>query len=289
MAIDISIIIPVLNERAHLETHLAALEAQTFDRARYEIIAVDNGSTDGSREFLAHHDGVSVINESRRDPYIARNTGVRVAQGKVIAFTDAHCVVGRDWLQHIWQALSQHHGQAFVGPVLHAADASYPLRLYSAYHQAKMAYIFERNITPSMFSHAGNLALHKTLFEELGGFRALPIPGDTALVQRLARRSPTVSICYNDKAVVRRQSLKTLLGMWRKTAEHAKYNTMLDTKDSAQESFSTLSWSQRREVLHVCRQSHHFTWTDSLLLSGVLIMGSLVYEIAQRRARPAKT
>jgi glycosyltransferase involved in cell wall biosynthesis len=63
MAIDISIIIPVLNERAHLETCLAALEAQTFDRARYEIIAVDNGSTDGTREYHAQHHGVSVTTE----------------------------------------------------------------------------------------------------------------------------------------------------------------------------------------------------------------------------------
>lgn len=83
----VSVIIPVYNGEKYLTEALESVLAQTY--TNYEIIAVDDGSTDGSSTILAGYaDRIKVIRQENRDVCAARNTGVRAAQGDYIAFLD---------------------------------------------------------------------------------------------------------------------------------------------------------------------------------------------------------
>jgi len=80
-----SVIVPVFNTGAYLDRCMSALLEQDYPRSDYEIIAIDNGSTDDSLERLSRYP-VTVIRESKRGSYAARNAGLRTASGRLLAF-----------------------------------------------------------------------------------------------------------------------------------------------------------------------------------------------------------
>lgn len=87
--IDISVVIPTHNRASILRRCLSALLDQTLDRARYEIIVVDDGSTDETPHLLTQSDGVHTFRLARNSgPAAARNVGVRGARGRHVLFLD---------------------------------------------------------------------------------------------------------------------------------------------------------------------------------------------------------
>lgn len=87
----ISVIVPVYNVQDYLEDSFSSLLAQSF--TDFEIIAIDDGSLDGSREMLerlAEKDGrIRVVAQENAGPSAARNKGMQEAQGSIICFMDA--------------------------------------------------------------------------------------------------------------------------------------------------------------------------------------------------------
>ena len=95
----VSVIIPVYNDPEHLKICLNALENQTYPKSSYEVIVVDNGS-DESIEGIVNQFGQAVATyESRIGSYAARNKGISLAKGDIIAFTDADCIPASDWIE----------------------------------------------------------------------------------------------------------------------------------------------------------------------------------------------
>ena len=97
-----SVIIPAYNAGKTILDALIALKNQSVSPDDYEVIVVDDGSTDETAN-MAHHFGVSCIRQANRGPAAARNHGVRVAIGEIILFTDADCVPDRDWIRQMTQ------------------------------------------------------------------------------------------------------------------------------------------------------------------------------------------
>jgi glycosyltransferase involved in cell wall biosynthesis len=96
----ISAVVPTFNRIATLRQTLTALAAQ--DYPDYEIIVVDDGSSDGTgdvvtREFPA----VRYVRQPNRGPAAARNVGIRAALGDIVAFTDDDCLPPVDWLSRL--------------------------------------------------------------------------------------------------------------------------------------------------------------------------------------------
>jgi len=94
----VSIIVPVLNRRESIGLCVESLLA--LDYPSYEIIIVDNGSTDKSRDVVSKYP-VKLVIETEKGPYYARNDGISIADGEIIAFTDSDCVVDRNWLKNL--------------------------------------------------------------------------------------------------------------------------------------------------------------------------------------------
>jgi glycosyltransferase involved in cell wall biosynthesis len=87
MTPDVSVIIPTYNRRAMVREAVASVLSQRD--ANFELIVVDDGSTDGTSEMLAHQDRVVVERIERCGPAAARNRGVALASAPLIAFLDS--------------------------------------------------------------------------------------------------------------------------------------------------------------------------------------------------------
>src|ERR1700735_2760964 len=94
-------IVPVYNSEKFLRRCVEGLLHQTYARGAYEILLLDNNSTDRSREVVGEYPEVGLISEGRQGAYAARNHGVSVSSGEIIAFTDADCVASPSWLAHL--------------------------------------------------------------------------------------------------------------------------------------------------------------------------------------------
>jgi glycosyltransferase involved in cell wall biosynthesis len=96
----ISVIIPVWNDAARLKLCLEALNAQTLPADDFEIIVVDNGSSDSSFKVACSFENATALREQAQGSYNARNLGLTAARGKYIAFTDSDCLPAPEWLEH---------------------------------------------------------------------------------------------------------------------------------------------------------------------------------------------
>ena len=95
----VSVIIPVFNDGERLRKCLAALEAQSYPADRFEVIVVDNGSRQSPESIVREYPHAQFTQESKPGSYCARNKGLSLAKGDVLAFTDADCVPQPTWLE----------------------------------------------------------------------------------------------------------------------------------------------------------------------------------------------
>lgn len=113
----ISVLIPVYNDIDRIEACLTSLEKQSLAREEYEIIVVDNGSTDGTYELLkqkADTTGMTVTQCLTPGSYAARNHGLTLANGQYAAFTDSDCIVSDHWLSALLAMAEQQAGDVIV-------------------------------------------------------------------------------------------------------------------------------------------------------------------------------
>ena len=98
----ISVIIVTYNRAAMLEDALLSLTRQV--RLPDEVVVVDNGSSDNTKEIIKSFDSKLVIKyvlEDKRGIPIARNAGIKNSTGDIIAFTDDDCVPDKEWLHYL--------------------------------------------------------------------------------------------------------------------------------------------------------------------------------------------
>jgi glycosyltransferase involved in cell wall biosynthesis len=113
----ISVIVPAYNEEKNITACLASLAEQTLQRDQYEIIVVDGGSKDRTRELAAVYADMVFIQTSRKVGG-ARNDGVLKGRGRIIATTDADCIIPRNWLEVIREGFEKNPGAVMLyGPV----------------------------------------------------------------------------------------------------------------------------------------------------------------------------
>jgi glycosyltransferase involved in cell wall biosynthesis len=114
-----SIVVPVYNRAELLRRCLTSLVAQTYPCTCFEIIVVDDGSTEdiatAAQEATEGWQGrFGLLRKANGGPASARNAGIRAAKGDIIAFTDSDCVADQDWLAGLIEELAK-DGASGVG------------------------------------------------------------------------------------------------------------------------------------------------------------------------------
>lgn len=137
--IEISVIVPTHNQAALLAESLRALSSQSLGGDQYEIIVVDDGSTDATPMVIARAGSgvIPVRLPSRRGRSAARNAGIRQARGQVIVFVDSDVIVRPDFLLRHLSAHRRGEGILSRGPVIvieepeRAGESPLPRLLFS--------------------------------------------------------------------------------------------------------------------------------------------------------------
>lgn len=150
-----------------LQKVLPALDNQSYPKHLIEVLIVDNGSTDNSKE-AAESFGVKVLSETgKKSPYAARNVGFDHASGSIIALTDANKVPDSRWIEEGVKSLNGNDADLAGGQILFDLDENpTSAELFDAitYNDNR------RFVLEQQSSAAGNLFFKKDLLRKLGPF-----------------------------------------------------------------------------------------------------------------------
>jgi glycosyltransferase involved in cell wall biosynthesis len=198
----ISVVVPFRDARRYIGQCVQSLVAQSYPADRYEIIMVDNNSTDGSARVVASSQRVKLLYEARPGAYIARNRGVEHAKGEVIAFTDADCSARSDWLAAIASEMRDTPALVLLGTVAFAKE-SFGLSALAAYEAEKAAFVFSGNTSEIYYGSAGNMAVRRGVLKEFGPFAEVRRGGDTTFVKDVIDRYTCGAVSYVPEMLVR--------------------------------------------------------------------------------------
>ena len=159
----VSIIIPAYNEEKHIGQCLDSIFNLDYPRDKFEVIVIDNGSTDRTREIASSYD-VLLLQDSTKNVSGLRNLGARHARGDILAFVDADCVVARDWLTN---------AEKYFTDLSVAAWGSPPIPPESGTWVQKAWFYVRRNNKDTEtvdWLESMNLFVRKDLFDKVRGF-----------------------------------------------------------------------------------------------------------------------
>jgi lipopolysaccharide/colanic/teichoic acid biosynthesis glycosyltransferase len=219
----ISVIVPAKNAAKTLEECLQALlhqEGLQFDHD-YEVIVVDDGSTDDTAEIAKQH-AVQVIRQTNLGPAAARNAGTRIARGSLLAFTDADCAPSPTWLRELTQPF---HNPEVVGVkgVYRTRQTGLVTRFVQLEYEYKYARM--RNQASIDFIDTSSAAYRTEVFIHNGGFDEsfrVPSVEDQEFSFRLARKGyrmifepRAVVYHYHDRTLSEYLQRKFGIGYWK--------------------------------------------------------------------------
>lgn len=167
----ISVIIPTHNEGEYLELVLHSLLNQDTE-SYYELIVVNDGSTDATSEILANFNTEKVRTisfEDQRGVVEARNAGIEAAQGDILIFSVGDAVVSKDYLSEYEELLSRENCDGIVGPT--KIDIPYNGDLFLRYLNRKRSPAeFTNTPLPPGYVTFTNLGMHRENLEQAGLF-----------------------------------------------------------------------------------------------------------------------
>lgn len=225
----VSVVVAARDEADHIADCLTGLIGQTYPADRYEILVVDDGSTDETAhiaaEFAARHTrvrSIAVTDAFRRMAAKKRplSEGIRAARGSIILTTDADCDVPPAWISGM---VSQFEAgaDAVIGfsQVRRAED---PLTLAERIQAFDFLVLMSAsagaaNLGVPLAASGQNLAYRKSLFERVDGFEEIAHrpSGDDVLLLQLFRRSGAKIVFADDpRTFVSTRRAETMAGFW---------------------------------------------------------------------------
>lgn len=187
-----SIIIPAKNEAANIGRCLDSINHVTWDKDSYEVIVVDNGSSDLTVD-IATEMGAQTYVKPELTISGLRNFGARLALGEILAFIDADCTVVTSWLENASPYLQRKDVACFGSPPVVPDDATWVQKTWFAVRGKKMD-ICETNWLESM-----NMFVRREAFKVSGGFdESLITCEDYDLSMRLKQYGSII----NDSSIV---------------------------------------------------------------------------------------
>jgi len=215
----VSVIIPVYNDTFRLKLCLEALVRQTYPADLVEIIVIDNGSKEDLRKTINAFPFVRLFREPVPGSYIARNRGVLVAQGKILAFTDSDCIPVLGWLEHGIDTLIENQDIGLIGGKIEFFFKN-PLKLTTAENYEKMfGFPQKMYVEKHQWAVTANLFTYRNVFDKVGLFNPdLKSGGDHEWGTRASKAG--FKILYCTDAVVRHPARHTF-------AEIAKKETRI--------------------------------------------------------------
>lgn len=179
----VSVVIPAHNEEQYIGCCIASLKRQTYPKNLFEIILVDNNSSDQTIN-IAQNLGIKVLEKPTGNVGSVRNEGVRHAQGEIIAFLDGDCIAPTRWIEE---------GVRLLGLSPHTAFGGAYLLRDKPFWCERFWLLEDKHLPKSLLG--GSIFILKEVFNNVGMFREDLTSGeDTQLSDDLILRNYKVSI-----------------------------------------------------------------------------------------------
>ena len=159
---NVSIIVPALNEENYIESCLKSLKNQDF-KGKYEIIVVDGNSKDNTVEIAKKY--TKKVFKCKKGIARQRNYGAKLAKGNIFAFLDSDTIADKNWLSQLSKSFSKKDVVAVTGK-LFPIEKTAPAKAYEAINHVQKNLI---KINMPLFWGA-SCAFRKEAFEKLKGF-----------------------------------------------------------------------------------------------------------------------
>ncbi len=193
----VSVIIPVKNGEESMDDLLKTLMNQTYPKDRTQIIVVDNGSKDRTCDRIKKYPVVFAQEARRPGSYAARNKGLSLATGDIIAFTDADCRPEPDWIFRGVDTLAK-SGAALAGGrvVFNISDSPTTSELIDASVFMRNEY----NIQDRQTAVTANLFVRRDVFDAIGLFEEVGSGGDYLWTKKATSKG--FSLIYAPEAII---------------------------------------------------------------------------------------
>jgi len=195
-----SVVVPVYNGEKTLKLCLVALLKQTVDRGDYEIVVVDDGSTDGSSA-LAKSSADLYLYQQNQGPAAARNAGAFKARGDIILFTDSDCEPTENWIEEMTLPFEKNSDVVGIKGTYLTKQKEVMARFVQMEYESRYAFMNQFEYIDFIDTYAA--AYKKEVFVEFGGFDSdfpIAMTEDTELSYRIAAHS--YKMLFNPKAIV---------------------------------------------------------------------------------------
>jgi len=217
--IRISVIIPALNEAEMIGQCLDCLAGSNFPRNAFEVIVVDNGSTDRTVEIAQSYSRqlrITVLQEPGVNISALRNLGAGAAKGEILAFLDADCLVPADWLENADQNLRTDSEGIIGGNIAIPEESRWVARTWYGVGYAPK----DGEVT---YVPSGNMLMRRAPFLRMGGFdKSLQTSEDDDLCLRAhAAGLPVRAVAK--MAVVHLRTPQTLREFYRRERWHGMH------------------------------------------------------------------
>lgn len=214
-----SVVIPVYNARGYLRECLQGIEAQAFDD--YEVVLVDDGSTDGSptieREFArGARPRVVLRAQENAGPYAARETGIAAATGRYVMFCDADDVLLPGCLERVYEALCEWECDVLAFEATTACDRTRCYFNYeprdATYEGAEVSRLIEETATGFKHNCLWNKAIRRELLLDLDPIHPRHFGEDAYVVLQVFERARRVRLIDDCLYFYRETSSSITLG-----------------------------------------------------------------------------
>lgn len=166
----VSVIVPVYNDSQRIGKCIEALQNQTYPHEKYELLVVDNGSTDETCTIIRNYSVKLLTEDKIKSSYAVRNKGIRNASGEVIALTDSDCIPALDWIEKGVANLLQVPECGLVAGRINLffkkPDKPNAVELYDSI----MGFNQKRDVEQLRFGSTANVFTFKKVFDNVGLF-----------------------------------------------------------------------------------------------------------------------
>ena len=277
---QISVVIPFYNAGRYLTRCLDGLFAQDYPRDSFEIILVDNNSTDDSAEVVSRYSGVSVFHQPITGSYAARNLGITNSRAPIVATLDPDCSPSPDWLTQIVAGMEDPDCLVLLGHQRHAHDSE-SLALLEMYEAEKVSYVMAQRSRELYFGYTNNMAFRRTVFDSVGLFPERVRGGDTIFVRRVVDKFGCDAVQFRPGMAVTHLELDTVGAYYGKRVIYGGSNERI----SRVMPFRHLRMHDRLAVFRNVIRRGNLPLRKSLLLLALLAPGALLYHGGQLRAK----
>lgn len=265
----ISVIVPFYNRKLTLDRCFKSLLGQNYPPLDYEIIAVDNNSTDGSATAANQYPRITLLRQNKQGSYAARNSGLRQATGELIAFTDSDCVAAPDWLAKIDDAMHDGRLQVVIGNA-QPAGQSRAIRLLGAYEEHKDRYVFSAGRAEKYYGHTSNMAVRREVFAELGPFAEWQRGADSAFVRSAVDRYGSAAVRYDPTIFVRHLELDSAVAYFKKAFAYGRARQLGNRIIS----IKALTTAERLRIFRATAREEPLSPVNASVLLALLIVGA---------------